>query len=64
MVYPFDPNNHAKHIYSLTPAGIELLPILVEMINWALKHNTATRVPPEFHNGMRAGKDSFVKELI
>ena len=59
-----DPDNHAKYVYSLTSSGIELLPILVEMINWGLKHNTTSHVPPEFLKGMRAGKETFVQDLM
>src|SRR5260221_2509582 len=33
-----DPAHKQKYIYSLTPAGIDLVPIMVEVGAWSLKH--------------------------
>ncbi|MBC7829939.1 MAG: helix-turn-helix transcriptional regulator [Chitinophagaceae bacterium] len=33
-----DPGHKQKNIYSLTLKGIDLLPIMVEIGNWSLKH--------------------------
>jgi len=33
-----DPEHKQKHIYSLTAKGIDLLPIMVEIGGWSLKH--------------------------
>src|SRR5882672_671629 len=33
-----DPEHKQKHIYSLTTKGIDLLPIMVEIGGWSLKH--------------------------
>lgn len=34
-----DPNDGRKKVYSLTEAGKDLLPILIEMIVWSAKHH-------------------------
>ena len=33
-----DPGHKQKYIYSLTARGIDLLPVLVEMGGWSIKH--------------------------
>jgi DNA-binding HxlR family transcriptional regulator len=40
-----DPAHKQKAIYSLTPMGIELLPVLVAMSRWSQKHFPETRRP-------------------
>jgi len=34
-----DPNDGRRQIYTLTEAGKDLLPILIDMIVWSAKHN-------------------------
>ncbi|WP_310397162.1 helix-turn-helix domain-containing protein [Hymenobacter sp.] len=41
-----DPDHKQKHIYRLTPAGIDLLPLLTEIGAWSIKHR---RVPVELY---------------
>ncbi|MGO4294349.1 winged helix-turn-helix transcriptional regulator [Chitinophaga sp. RAB17] len=33
------PTNKSKFIYSLTPKGVDLLPIIIEMMDWGAKYN-------------------------
>lgn len=40
--------NKTKFIYSLTPKGIDLLPIIIEFIVWSAKHDLGTDVSEEF----------------
>lgn len=58
-----DKNNLSKNIYSLTSKGIDLMPILIEMICWGLNNNDKTMVPPEFLKGLQTDKLKFMKEL-
>jgi DNA-binding PadR family transcriptional regulator len=39
-----DPTHKQKAIYSLTEEGIELLPLLMEMVAWANKHLPAAKL--------------------
>ena len=49
-----NPDNQKKFIYGLTEKGIELVPLLLEMIKWGAKHNPHTAAPKEFvHNLMQ-----------
>jgi len=44
IVKSHDPSHKQKAIYSLTEKGIELLPLLMEMVAWANKHLPASRL--------------------
>lgn len=33
-----DPSDARRHVYRLTPAGIDLAPMLVEMVLWSARH--------------------------
>ena len=41
------PKNKSKYIYSLTKKGIDLQPVLIEMMKWGAKYNSETPVPPK-----------------
>jgi DNA-binding HxlR family transcriptional regulator len=49
--------------YHLTPKGIDLLPILMEIIGWSAKHDPRTAADREFVRRLRADRDSFTNEL-
>jgi DNA-binding HxlR family transcriptional regulator len=52
-----DPKDGRKLIYSLTPKGIDLAPVLTEMVLWAARHeDTGNQALVRL---MRAGKDQF-----
>ncbi len=49
--------------YRLTPKGIDLLPIMMEIIGWSAKHDPRTAADPGFVRRLRADRDGFTKEL-
>jgi DNA-binding HxlR family transcriptional regulator len=49
--------------YRLTPKGIDLLPIMMEIIGWSAKHDPRTAADREFVRRLRTDRDAFVKEL-
>lgn len=42
------PTDRKRITYLLTEKGIDLLPVLLELIRWATSHMPNVRVPPEF----------------
>jgi len=40
-----DPRDGRKYIYTLTQKGIDLLPMLIEMIRWGMKYNDDADYP-------------------
>lgn len=41
------PKNKSKYVYSLTKKGIDLQPVLIEMMKWGAKYNPDTPLPPK-----------------
>ncbi len=39
-----DPSHKQKYIYSLTRKGIDLLPVLISMAEWSLKHESVDEI--------------------
>ena len=59
-----DNENNSKNIYALTPKGIDLLPMLLEMIAWSAKYDGETGTPAEFIQKFEDDKESLIRELI
>lgn len=59
-----DKNNHSKRIYSLTTKGIDLMPMLLEMIAWAAKYDEKTGTPAAFIKKLKTDKHALLQELM
>ncbi len=59
-----DEDNHTKNIYTLTAKGIDLMPMLLEMIAWAAKYDDKTGAPAEFIDRFNKDKNSLLRELM
>jgi DNA-binding HxlR family transcriptional regulator len=57
-----DPADARRLIYNLTDKGIDLAPVLVEMILWAAEHEE-TSAHPEMIRAMRSDKAAFISQL-
>ncbi|WP_346320594.1 helix-turn-helix domain-containing protein [Chitinophaga sp. YIM B06452] len=55
------PANRSKFIYSLTPKGIDLLPIVIEIMDWGAKYN-ANCPRRELGKKIKKDKAAVVKE--
>ncbi|NRA19764.1 MAG: helix-turn-helix transcriptional regulator [Oceanospirillaceae bacterium] len=58
-----DPDNHAKKVYRLSSKGIDLLPMLIEMMAWSAQYDQHTGCPVEFSNQLKADKQSLIAQL-
>ena len=58
-----DENNKSKNIYSLTQKGVDLMPILLEMIVWSAKHDKDTEAPAEFVEQLHEDRGALLQEL-
>lgn len=56
-----DPSDGRKLLYTLTPKGLDLAPVLTEMVLWAAKHEE-TENQALVHQ-MQKGKDQFVEAV-
>jgi DNA-binding HxlR family transcriptional regulator len=57
-----DPTDGRKAIYRLTKKGIDLAPVLVEMVIWAARHED-TDAPPATVLQMEAHRDRFIADV-
>jgi DNA-binding HxlR family transcriptional regulator len=56
-----DPSDGRKLIYVLTPKGLDLAPVLTEMVLWAAKHEETGNQP--LVRQMQKGKEQFVEAV-
>ena len=54
-----DPSDGRKLIYVLTPKGLDLAPVLTEMVLWAAKHEETGNQP--LVRQMQKGKEQFIE---
>lgn len=57
-----DPDDGRRHIYRLTEKGIDLAPVLVEMVLWASRHEE-TAAPVAVVRAMRKDRTGFIANL-
>ena len=58
------PNNKAKFLYQLTPKGIDLLPVLMEIILWGDKYLDVSNIIKSFANDLRKDKKSLIEKIL
>ncbi|MFC3151388.1 winged helix-turn-helix transcriptional regulator [Litoribrevibacter euphylliae] len=59
-----DPKKGSRYIYTLTQKGIELMPMMLAMMDWAEKYDDATEVPREFIEKLRSDPAKLQQELL
>ena len=57
-----DPTDARRFVYRLTEKGIDLAPILVEIVIWSARHE-ATDAPPSVVRAMRRDRASFIANV-
>jgi DNA-binding HxlR family transcriptional regulator len=57
-----DPADARRLVYRLTRRGIDLAPVLFEMILWAAQHE-ATAAPPEEVEAMERDRDGYLSAI-
>ncbi|MBX3579709.1 MAG: helix-turn-helix transcriptional regulator [Rhizobiaceae bacterium] len=55
-----DPADGRQIIYSPTPAGIALLPLVVEMAYWGATHDPQTGAPAQFIAAYQSDRNSLI----
>lgn len=58
-----DPDSARKVIYELTDKGTDLIPVLLEVIQWGAKHDPRTAAPPAFTTRIAKDRDSLIAEI-
>ena len=55
-----DPDNGRQKIYAPTAKGLDLLPVMVELIRWGAKHNAQTAAPASFIRNLEADRQRAI----
>ncbi|MEJ2200876.1 MAG: helix-turn-helix domain-containing protein [Desulfuromonadaceae bacterium] len=58
-----DPDNARQVIYELTAKGLDLIPLLLELILWGSRYEPGTQAPPELVKRAREDRDGLIAEL-
>lgn len=58
------PDSKAKVLYKLTPKGIDLLPIIIEINLWAEKYYAINEAQKEILKEVKKDKEGFIKTAI
>ncbi|MBI4945191.1 MAG: helix-turn-helix transcriptional regulator [Bacteroidetes bacterium] len=59
-----DKEKKSRFIYSVTDKGIELLPVLLEIIKWGATYDKDTVAPKAFVDRIKNDKEKLMKEII
>ena len=57
-----DPADARRFIYRLSPKGIDLAPVLVELVIWSARHEQ-TDAPPAVVRNMKADREGFIADV-
>lgn len=57
-----DPSDGRRFAYRLTPKGMELAPVIVELVIWSASHHD-TDAPPQVVKAMKSDRPAFIDQL-
>lgn len=57
------PADGKKYVYLVTERGLDLIPTLIELILWSVKHRPDTVVPPERLRPLQSNRAMFIRDL-
>lgn len=58
------PQNKSKFLYKLTPKGIDLLPVLIEIYLWGEKYFSLSEEHKSFLKKIKKDKEGFLKRAM
>ncbi len=58
-----DPKNGRQFVYSLTAKGLDLAPVLVEMILWSARYDPRTAADRSFVRKATTARDQLVRQV-
>jgi len=58
-----DPQNQRRFLYCLTEKGLDLAPVLLEMIRWSAKHDADTGTPKQFIDMLENDREGLLSKV-
>lgn len=58
-----DEANGRKIIYNPTSKALDLIPMILEIIDWSAKHDPKTAVPPEFLKMLKGDRRKLARQV-
>ncbi len=58
-----DPEHARQVIYAMTEKGLDLIPLLLDMIEWGAKYDPRTEAPEEFIHRAAEDREGLIAEL-
>lgn len=58
-----DPDNARKIVYSPTPKALDLIPIILEIVEWSSKYDPKTEVPKEFLTLLKKDRKALARQI-
>jgi DNA-binding HxlR family transcriptional regulator len=58
-----DGNRRRKH-YRLTPRGVDLVPLMIEMIVWSAKHDPQSAAAKAFVRRARSDRAGLIRQIV
>ncbi len=59
-----DPHIKTKYLYTLTEKGLDLLPVLIEIVLWSAKHDPKTAADKSFVAKAHKDKNGLIKDIM
>lgn len=58
-----DPNNARQVIYTLTGKGLDLIPLLIDLVIWGASYDPNTKAPQEIIERAKVDRDGLISDL-
>ena len=58
-----DPGNRRRKLYSLTPKGLDLAPVILEIIRWSAVHDPRTDIPRDLARRIETDRDGVLADI-
>ncbi len=58
-----DKEKKTRYIYWLTEKGIDLVPVLLEIVRWSSTYDKHTAAPKDFVFRVKNDRENFIKEI-
>lgn len=58
-----DPESPIKSLYTLTPKGLDLIPVMLELAVWGARHDPDTGAPKAYIRRIKEDREAVIAEL-